>query len=60
MYKDCNLKALYPSLQLLSKGTAPTPFLIEKGESRGSLEQDSRAVTEFSVNDMSSHLEDTF
>lgn len=37
--KDGNLKAFYPTLQIFSKGAAPTPFLTEKGQRVGNLEE---------------------
>lgn len=62
MSKDCNLKALYSSLQIFSKGMSLIPFLIERKKSQGvaHLEESSRTRAEFLVSGIGSHRQDLF
>lgn len=60
MYKDCNLKALHPSLQKFSKGMSPTLFPIGRSQRVGNLKEDSRTRTYFLVSGIGSRLRDTF
>lgn len=59
MYKDCNLKALCPSLQIFSKYSL-TPFLKERSLEDREFRRGFQARTDFLVRGIGRHLQETF